>query len=203
MKFYDLQKIIKEPYFFGSDLRLRNFKIYPYQFSNWIKSERLSRIKRGLYYFTERKQEIKPEGVAFLIYEPSYISLESVLSYYNFIPEKVFAITSVTTKQTRKFSNDFGNFIYRKISPKLFFGYNIIQSKNGKYLFADPEKALLDYLYLNSGQINNLDDVKEIRLNYQEIKDKINWQKINRYLKVFNVKKLGKIIKLLKRSPIR
>ena len=198
MKFYDLKKVVKKPYFFNAELRLKGYKVFPCQFSNWFKNNQLSKIKRGLYYFPERKQGIKLEEIASLIYESSYISLESALSHYNFIPEKVFAITSVTTKPSSSFINNFGKFTYRKITPKLFFGYNVIQSKNEKYLFAEPEKALLDYFYFNSGRIDNLDDIGEMRLNHQRIKDVVDWQKMDRYLKIFNIKKLVKLIKLLR-----
>lgn len=38
------------------------------------------------------------------LYEPSYISLESALRYYNLIPEGVFLTTAVSTKKTQNFS---------------------------------------------------------------------------------------------------
>jgi len=38
---------------------------------------------------------------------PSYISLETVLSFYSIIPDAVVSYTSVTTKQTKFFKNDF------------------------------------------------------------------------------------------------
>ncbi len=197
MKFQDLQRIIKTAYFSSSDLRLRKFSIYPYQFSFWMKSNKIGRIKRGIYYFTERKDEIELEEVAHLIYNPSYVSLESALSYYGFIPEKVFTITSVSTKTSRKFKNDFGKFSYRKIKKELFFGYNAVETKNGKYLLAEPEKAVIDYFYLNLGKINNPDDIKELRFNCYELKDSINLEKITKYASVFNIKKLSNAIDLL------
>ncbi len=194
MKFYELEKKIKKAYFTDSDIKLYGFNVYPYQFSLWIKDKKLGRIKRGIYYFEERKLEITAEEVAGLIYGPSYISLESALSRYNFIPEKVFSVTSVTTKRTNKFNNYFGKFIYRKINRKLFWGYNPIETKNGKYLLADPEKALLDYLYLNLNQFNKWEDVEEVRFNYIEIKDKINKDRIKKYSAIFNIKKLDRIV---------
>lgn len=197
MKFYDLQKLIKEAYFSINDLRLRSLKIYDYQLSLWVKNSKLKRLKRGIYYFPARRKDIKPEEVAALIYEPSYISTEYALSYYNLIPEKVFAITSVATKPTRVFNNDFGRFIYQQISPKLFVGYDAIETKNGRYLLAEPEKAILDYFYLHLGQINNVNDIKELRFNYKEMKNIIHSQKLHLYLKFFAIKKLERMINLL------
>lgn len=197
MKFYDLQRTIKGAYFTINNLRLRGVKIYPYQLSLWVKNGKLKRLKRGIYYFPEKKGEIKPEEIAVLIYEPSYISTESALSHYSLIPDKVFSITSVATKPTRRFSNDFGQFIYQQIKPELFFGYNAIGTQEGKYLLAEPEKAILDYFYLHLGQIDNIDDIKELRFNYRELKDIISLKRLRQYLKVFSIAKLERVINLL------
>ena len=108
----------------------------------------------------------------------------------------VYSNTAVTTKINRKINNYFGNFYYRHIHSKLFFGYNSVSTKSGKYLIAEPEKALLDYFYLNLGQINNLQDLESLRFNFQEIK-KMDRKKINKYLEEFSIKKLDKMINLL------
>ena len=42
--------------------------------------------------------------VANKIYSPSYISLETALSYYGLIPESVYALTSVSTRKTISFN---------------------------------------------------------------------------------------------------
>jgi hypothetical protein len=122
--------------------------------------------------------------------------MESALSIYGLIPEMIFAITSLSAKANRKVQNDFGLFIYRHINSRLFFAYIPIETKFGKYLLAEPEKALLDYFYLNLGKINNIDDIKELRINTYEL-SKLNKAKIKKYLKVFKIKKLEKMINLL------
>ncbi len=55
------------------------------------------RIKKGLYVFGEiwRKEYIYPEQIANLIYGPSCVSLEYVLSNAGIIPEKVKTIGSM------------------------------------------------------------------------------------------------------------
>ncbi|MBS8122307.1 type IV toxin-antitoxin system AbiEi family antitoxin domain-containing protein [Candidatus Vampirococcus lugosii] len=103
------------------------------------------------------------------IYQPSYISLESAFSYYGIIPEQVFTINGVSTKKTNYFKTDFGVFNYKKINPKLFFGYNIISLKENKVLIASLEKAILDYFYLYDN-IKSTVDFEYLRWNKDILK---------------------------------
>jgi hypothetical protein len=123
--------------------------------------------------------------------------MESILSQYGLIPEMVYAQTGITTKTTRKFSNIFGNFTYRHIQPKLFFGYMPIETQFGKYLIAEPEKALLDYFYFNSGKIKNKKDIEELRINCDELRRIVDRKKIDSYLKEFDNQKLTRNINML------
>jgi hypothetical protein len=197
MKLKELKKTIGRPYFSRADMNLLGDKVFDYQISFWQKNHEIERLKRGVYIFSEEKEKVSAEEIAFILYEPSYISLEYALNHYGIIPEAVFNVTSVTTKTTRKFSNDFGLFSYRSIKPGLYFGYNVHQTDYGKYLLAMPEKALLDYVYLNLGKINNERDVEEIRINYDRLSELISKKKIKDYLKEYKIKKLDRIINLI------
>jgi len=197
MKYQDLYKIIKKPFFSRLDIDILGLKVCNYQFTFWIKKGYIERVKRGLYVFSDRKSWVSPEEISFLIYEPSYISLEYALSHYGFIPEMVYSITAVTPKVTRRFANKFGNFIYRKIKPELFFGYKIMETESGKYLLAEPEKALLDYFYLNSKNINSKEDIEEMRLNREMVKSAVDRKKLEFYLEKFDSQKMRRIIKII------
>jgi len=190
MKYDDLTKIIKAPYFSKSDVLLNDRNLLDYQLSLWVKKGNLLRLKNGLYAFAKDKEKIKGEEVAAFIYEPSYLSMESALAWYGFIPEMVYAYVSVTARINRTFSNDFGTFLYRHIQPALFWGYTETKTEYGHYLMAEPEKALLDYLYLNLSKISNENDFANIRLNMEAIKEKIDSEKFLKYLSAFNIHKL-------------
>lgn len=196
MKYQEFKNAINNPYFSSLDIHLQGLNVYNYQLSLWQKKAYIKKLKRGFYYFTDQADDISKYELAFFMYQPSYISMETALSIYGLIPEMIYATTSLSTKANRKVQNDFGLFIYRHISPKLFFAYTPIDTKHGKYLLAEPEKALLDYFYLNLGKINNIDDIKELRFNTEEL-SKLNKTKIRKYLKFFNIKKLNKMINLL------
>ena len=196
MKYLNFYNHIKEPIFSLQDLRIAGLAILPVQLSQWVSMNYLIKVKNGIYVFSEKKDQLVMETISHYLFEPSYISLERALSIHWLIPEIVYNITSITTRKTNTFENSFGVFIFRHLKKELFFGYDKIHDGFNIYFLADPEKSLLDYLYLNSAKINNSDDVSELRLNEFELKN-LNQKKIKAYLKIFNSKKLEKIYSLI------
>jgi hypothetical protein len=190
MKYNEVKKYIHTPVFSRQDLLLHGLTVYDYQLTLWVKKGYLLRLKNGLFAFAEYTQKLKGEEVAYLIYQPSYISLESALSYYGLIPEMIYSHISVTAKINRKFNNYFGHFIYRHIKKDLFWGYAVMQTENGFYLLAEPEKALLDYLYLNLSKIESRADLDQIRFNKDQLKQHLDRSKFKEYVSAFNIKKL-------------
>jgi predicted transcriptional regulator of viral defense system len=197
MKYQEFKNVINKPYFTGLDILLKKLNIYSSQLSLWQKKGYIGRLKKGVYFFADEKEKMIAEEVSFLICQPSYLSMEFMLSYYGLIPEMVYAKTAITTKTTRKFSNDFGNFAYHHILPKLFFGYVPMETAAGKYLIAEPEKAILDYFYFNLGKLNDCKDIEELRINCDELRRLVDRKKMNVYLKEFNIKKLTNNINIL------
>ena len=122
--------------------------------------------KKEALMLSREKEKLRGEDIAFLLYQPSYLSLESALAWYGFIPEIVYGYTSVTAKIPRTFENVFGRFIYRHVKSELFWGYVEMKTDHGPFLLAEPEKALLDYFYLNLARINKEEDFENIRLRW-------------------------------------
>ena len=116
--------------------------------SSLLRKGIIIRVKKGIYIFGEdyRRRPFSREILANLIYGPSYISLEYALHYYGLIPERVEAVTSVTTGRSRKYSTPVGLFIYRKTPVAAYrIGMNRIELDDGlSFLMATPEKALAD-----------------------------------------------------------
>ena len=204
MKYIDLKMTINRPFFTSDDIRLRDLNVYKYQLNSRQKKGYIIQAKRGVYVFSEYKDKISGFELAKLIYNPSYISLESALSQYGLIPEYVPSTTSVSTRTSRQFTNDFGTFYFRHIKPNLFWGYRIIETRVGKYLLAEPEKALLDYLHLNIRKIKTETDIEAIRINYEEFNKIVDKTKFILYSRAYANKKLLKlaksIIKLAKQN---
>ena len=106
-------------------------------------------IKRGLYVHTSMQDNIiSKELIANMLLSPSYISLDYALNFYGLIPEMVADVTSVTTKRSKRFKTDFGNFEYKHIKKELYpIGLKIYDAKDYTFLIATKEKALCDKIY--------------------------------------------------------
>lgn len=124
------------------------------------------------------------------IYSPSYISFESALSYYGFIPEGVFAVHSATSLKTQQFHASIGHFIYRHIKPPLMFGIRLVASGQQHVRMADPEKALLDYLYLNASISSPL-EFESMRLNRIQCKGQLDFEKWDDYVNLMGNRALA------------
>lgn len=197
MKYNDFAKIIEKPYFTKQELALRDVSIYNAQFNLWIKNGLIERVKRGFYVFTDRKDKISPFGIAFLLYEPSYITAESALSIYGIIPDITQSVVSVSTKPTRRFTNQYGHFIYHSISVNFFFGHVSKNGTFGKYLLASPEKALIDYVYFHRNELRTKDDILELRINCSVLHEIVDKEKTRQFLLEYRSSSLEGIINLI------
>jgi len=183
----------------------------------WIKKLLLNKtlitLKKGLYTssFFLLTLEANPfekekycEYLANLLRYPSYISLEYLLSKYGLIPEAVFAITSVTLKSSRTFSNPLGNFTYRKIKPEYFNNFQSTDFKDKKVYLATPAKALFDFFYFKkflSGQDMLWQLTEGFRINWDNL-DLKNKKDLENILINSKSPKMKKILKILKREKI-
>ncbi len=133
------------------------------------------------------------------IYRPSYISLESALNYYHLIPEAVYTQKAVTTRKTTSYTTPVGAFDFHTLKKNLFFGYSIFHKAALPVMIAEKEKAILDYLYLNAS-LQSAKDIEQLRFNYVELRDTLDWEKLEKYQPVFASKTLDKRIKDLKKQ---
>lgn len=164
------------------------------QLSSWVKKSLLVKPRRDIYLLKDN-ENVDRFLLANKLFEPSYVSLESALFYYGLIPDVVAAVTSVTSKKTRRF--DFNNqlFLYQKIKSNLFFGYGEIKTGEWGFLLASPEKAILDYFYLNFSRLKSTDSWDELRIDKKTYKAIIKRPKLFKYLRIFDLNKFEKIIK--------
>lgn len=164
----------------------------------WQEKGYIQKLRNRYYFFSD--QEVDEPFLYYtanLLYHPSYVSLESALARYGFIPEGVFQITCCTTLKTNSFKTPVGWFNYRRLKPSLFFGYQLEEWGNHRYAMADPEKTLIDYLYLHS-EVNATDDIEALRWNTNEIRNRISIDKLNRYKTYINSPTLSNRVYTLK-----
>ena len=137
--------------------------------TNYVKKGVILRLKAGVFALTDN---IPHEFVmANRICIPSYISLDSALSYHKMIPESVYGITSITSKATKEYEINGLSYTYNKIKKEAFFGYELYETGKGRAYIATPEKALADFLYF-------------VKLGKRIYNDRIDKSKINS--KLFN-----------------
>lgn len=198
MKYVDFQNQFKNyPIIHLSDIKNVEPSFDSRRLYEWQKIGYLKKVINNFYVFANKElSDYEMNFIANKLYEPSYLSFEYALNYYGLIPEIVFLRTCVTTRKTKNIKSVIGNFSYHKTKNELFFGYKLEQNNNVSYKIADPEKALLDLLYFRK-DISNENDLYELRFNEEVFKERINKNKIIRYLKKFDSKKLKQKIKIL------
>lgn len=168
--------------------------------TRWVKQGLLTKLRQGYYSFPEmRGQSDFALYISNRIYRPSYISLHTVLAFYGVIPEAITQITGVSSLKTTEFQNDFGVYTYKTIKPELMFGYESKPFGNRTILFAHPEKALLDLLYLYPFY-NTEEELEELRLDEDYMTNEINTERLDEYTARFENKALAKRIELMKKA---
>jgi len=168
----------------------------------WQKKNYIRKLINKWYLFAEIPvDELLLFRVSNCLYQPSYISLESALGFYNFIPEAVYSMQAITTRKTISYKTTAGTFNYRTLKPAFYFGYRILHKEKLPVLVAEPEKALLDYLYLTAS-LNTIKDMKALRMNYAALRQTVDWNKLDNYAQVFKSKTLDKRIRHLKKLSL-
>ena len=199
MKFRDFQTQVRDlPAFNLNDVRKFDPDFHRQQLSDWLDRGYIQSLAGGFYLLADSQID---ESYLFMlanrIYEPSYISRESALANYHVIPESVLGVTSVSSRKTKLFESEWGRFSYRSIKPVLMFGYRVVeQRKITKYKIASLEKAVLDYLYWNTG-IDTSEDFVGLRWNRQELLGLEDNPLFKKYLKIFDNKALNRRVGML------
>ena len=115
----------------------------------------LVQLRRGLYMTSPLVSKITPEPflIANHLYGPSYISLDSALFHWGLIPERVFEISSVTPKISKKIMVQNAVYSYTHL-PIAYYPVGIQSislTKTQTVLIASPEKALCDKVITTAG----------------------------------------------------
>ena len=196
MRYNDFREALKIFTVFSvDDIRRIDNRFNVRRLVEWQDKGYIKKIIRGHYIFAnlELNENVLFE-IANRIYSPSYISFEMALSFYHMIPESVYGLTSATSRKTKVFKTKIGDFIYRTIQPRLFFGYKLIDYIGGRFKLAEPEKALLDYFYLNTS-IKSEDDFAEMRIDREQYLTYVDESRLLAYINEFRQKRLSKRVK--------
>lgn len=146
--------------------------------SRKVKSGELIRARRDLYLlpsafeqFTERELF----RLSNLLQTPSYISFATALSYHGLTTQVLPAtIEAANPVRARTFRVQSVTFRYYYVKPDYYFGYH----REDRVFIAEPEKALLDGLYLNALGRYTMD------LSALDLKD-LQWLRLENWLKKY------------------
>ncbi len=184
---------------------LKGYKYPKDKITKLLRNDYIIKLKRGFYIKKSKADlHISKEIIANLLYGPSYISLEYALSFYNMIPERVNAITSVTTKKRKEFRTEVGTFLYYAIN-KNYYPLGVLWKKQSDlrgYFIASPEKALIDKLYFDKA-IHSQKDMsiylfENLRIEKPLLKE-LNIILIESILSNYKKKSLLNLVKVLKK----
>ena len=118
--------------------------------ARYVKKGYLLRLRRNFYILKERWDTLNLEErliIANIIEVPSYISLMTALGYHGVTTQvQRDFVESICIQRTKEIEIEKSVFNYTKINKDLYFGF--IKEKG--FFIAEPEKALLDTIYLTS-----------------------------------------------------
>jgi predicted transcriptional regulator of viral defense system len=132
-------------------------------------SKALSRLeKRGLItrvadgvYLNKLVRDHSAADFITVLKPNSYVSLESALNHWGLSTQSPVTLTCVTTGKPKEYRTPEVAITFRTISKRLFWGFVEKQTRYSKYRIAEPEKALLDWIYLSlqTGLTPHLDEI--------------------------------------------
>jgi len=171
---------------------LKDYKRPNDKINELVKKGELINIKNGLYVTGPKINMTRPEPflIANHLWGPSYVSQEAALSYWGLIPERVFEVTSLTTKTSKIYKTPIGRFSYTNASlPYYSFGIKSVQlTPRQVALIASPEKAICDKIISTSGVIlRSLRQTRDYLLDDLRIDDtklrELNLETISSWIK--------------------
>jgi len=139
-----------------------------------LASGEIIRIRRGLYCLAPKyqKKSVNLYALAEHVYGPSYVSLETALSWHGWIPEAVHAITSASFKKSKEFMTPLGIFSYDWVPQEVFYTEveRLSDVSGNVFLMATPLKALADYVYVRKKDWTGIKPaVSSLRIEPQEL----------------------------------
>ena len=99
-------------------------------------------------YINKLAHDFSPRELVGVLRPKAYISLESALAEWGISTQSPSSLTCVTTGFPRRFRTPSVRIVYRHIGEHLFWGFEEKRTRDGSYKIAEPEKALLDWIYL-------------------------------------------------------
>ncbi len=172
-----------------------------------LKKDELIKIRRSLYILADkyRHNKLSKFFIASRIAPHSYLSLESAMSYYGWIPERVATVTCVLAgSRTKKFITPFGEFVFYPLQVneyEFLTGVTRVEEIKGEpFLLASPLRALADYVYIKKIDWQSIDYLTSgMRIDIEQLM-KINSTDFLEIKKVYRSKRVLHFLDSLKQE---
>lgn len=195
MRYLEFKKALEDFTVFSvGEIRKVDSQFHRRRLSEWQDKGYIKKVIKGYYVFSdlELNENVLFE-IANRIHRPSYVSLEMALSYHQLVPESTYGVTSISSRRPCRYETPVATFIYRKMKPSLFFGYELVEYRGRRFRIASPEKAILDYFYINP-HLKSLSDFDSLRLDPNSFRERIDEDTAYVFLEKFSQKRLRKRI---------
>lgn len=187
VEFLKKLKGLDKPYYTISDFQMILGQSRPMtrkEIHRFVENKVLKRIAKNIYVSPLFSYDL--EEIAANLYAPCYLSFESALSKYGILSQIPYTITFATSRRSKKITLENQEVEYRKLKLALFFGYKVVKGLP----IAEPEKALLDELYMAS--------LGKAKLDFEELdRREISSSKIKKMAKKFPLAVQKKISELV------
>jgi len=110
--------------------------------------------------------------------------MEYALSKYGILSQATHTLTLITPKQPYIYKNQNATFEYHQIDKSLFWGYK----KEKTILTAEPEKAILDLIYIRYSRNKKPNFSRIASLINDMATEELNLKRLQQYSKKFNSK---------------
>ncbi len=169
-----------------------------------LASGEIIHVRRGLYCLASKyiRRKINLNALSQRVYGPSYVSLESALSWHGWIPEAVYAVTNVSSGKSKDFRTPLGLFSYRRVPQNvLYAGVDRIGDESGGiFMMASAVKALADYVYVMKKDWSGVKAPSESLRIEPESFDSISSSDIDSLIENYRSGRVRRFLKGLKRD---
>lgn len=155
----------------------------------------LKRIRKGLYIVNESissrfQNELSLIAISHALQPDSYISLAYALNYHQMFDQLTKTVVAITTKESKKYRFDDFTMRFTKVNQDFYFGFEEKVESGYNVNIAEPEKALIDYLYLDKSFTSASLVFEKLQMYYKDI-DFIKLQQYASRIGITMVRKIG------------
>lgn len=159
-------------------------------------------LRRGVYGLGRRyqRQQLNLFELAQKIYPPSYVSVESALSYHGWIPEAAYTVTSISAKRTSEFETPVGLFSYTRIPRFSFMGVERVVEGRSIFLMASPTKAIIDYVCVHKIERGGIRELAAgLRIEEEHLRQ-LSGELFMKLVDLYRNKRVTRFARMLKRE---